>query len=53
MSYVLLGQDHCILQEAVIDEYGTMTELLAEETVEKSVPVSIYPLPISHEETQE
>jgi hypothetical protein len=30
MSYVLLGQDHCILQEAVTDEYETMIELLAE-----------------------
>jgi hypothetical protein len=53
MSYVLLGQDYCILQEAVIDEYVTTIELLEEETVEKSTPVSIYPLQISHEETQE
>jgi hypothetical protein len=50
---VLLGQDHCILQEAVTDEYETMIELLAEWTTEKSVPMSIYPLQISHEDTQE
>jgi hypothetical protein len=37
----------------VIDGYGTMMELLAEETGEKSAPASICPLQISYEETQD